>query len=158
MNLVLPISKLFHKLQIAITHKIVFYYIYSNIQKYNNDKMYFHPQLLITKWCYNNLQPEFPIATPSLSFHCNPLYICNINRTYYHYCTYVHACCNAVRMHKDERGQLELVTSFKKLNGGVAKEAIRIVWLQWPRLEVYIWGLVRGGATKERLTHIKRRL
>ena len=48
MNLVLPISKLFHKLQIAITHKIVFYYIYSNIQKYNNDKMYFHPQHLTT--------------------------------------------------------------------------------------------------------------
>ena len=53
MNLVLPISKLFHTLQTAITHKIAFYYIYSNIQKYNNDKMYFHTQHLTTIYSRN---------------------------------------------------------------------------------------------------------
>ena len=58
----------------------------------------------------------------------------NINRTYYYYLLYVYACCNAVHAHGCT--QIALVTSYKMLKGGVAKEAIRVLLLQWDYLEV----------------------
>ena len=50
--------------------------------------------------------------------------MCNINRTYYYYLLYVHACCNAMHMCKGTHRQLALLTRYKKLKGGIAKEAI----------------------------------